>query len=276
MNVKQVNLISEDGKNLKVLTKKIDNPRAVLCIIHGLGEWSRRYLPFVEYMRLRRIASFVLDLRGHGYSEGKRGHFKSLKIVLTDIEKFLMLVRSHYHEEPIFLFGHSLGGNLVANYVLKKQLADIKGFILSAPWFKLAFEPPPWKMKIASILCRILPFVTFSNSLDPSLLTKDSESNKDYENDPLIHDRISTSLFVCMAKNGKEAVDNRTKILIPGLVYHGTDDQVTSIEASKEFVNNNLGQLEFQSISGAKHEPHNDTEKEKVMLMIINWMYKVL
>ena len=42
MNYKQINLISEDGKNLKVLTKKIDIPRAVLCIIHGLGEWSRQ------------------------------------------------------------------------------------------------------------------------------------------------------------------------------------------------------------------------------------------
>ena len=68
-----------------------------------------------------RFLSFAVDLRGHGQSEGKRGHTPSHDMLLDDVEELLMHARAEYNDIPLFLYGHSLGGNIVTNYVLKEK-----------------------------------------------------------------------------------------------------------------------------------------------------------
>ena len=73
-----------------------ETPRAVVCLVHGLGEHSGRYAhvgkAFVE-------AGFVLtgfDVRGHGKSGGPRGHTPSYDALMDDIDLFIYLVANRY------------------------------------------------------------------------------------------------------------------------------------------------------------------------------------
>ncbi|MEX0906933.1 MAG: alpha/beta hydrolase, partial [Gemmatimonadota bacterium] len=50
------------------------DPHAALIVVHGLGEHAGRYAGFGVRMAEAGISTFAMDLRGHGLSEGRRGH----------------------------------------------------------------------------------------------------------------------------------------------------------------------------------------------------------
>ena len=82
----------------------------------------------------------ALDLRGHGRSEGRRGYADRFDRYLQDAH--VMCIRSHelFGDIPHILYGHSLGGNIVTNYLItESNMPDAA--IITSPWFTLAFKP---------------------------------------------------------------------------------------------------------------------------------------
>jgi len=122
-----------------------DRPRAAICLVHGMGEHSGRYGHVADRLTQAGYSVFAFDLRGHGKSLGPRGHTPSYRTLLNDINSLLNEVDKNFPELPLFLYGHSLGGNLVLNYVLRRQ-PKFKGVIVTGPWLRLAFEPPRFKI----------------------------------------------------------------------------------------------------------------------------------
>ncbi len=265
-------ILSKDGLELSSIHFQAPNPKAVMCIVHGLGEHMERYRPMAEFLNGNDLAVTGIDLRGHGISEGKKGHAKNLDVLLSDIEELMKFTRAEYTELPLFLFGHSLGGNLVANYMKTQKTSEISGFILSAPFFKVNFEPPKWKVTLAEIIGSIWPSLTQPSGLDTSALSRSAKEVKKYENDDLIHDKISVGLFLSSTKRGAEVITNSKELKVNGLVYHGTGDGITCHEASKEFSENNQSQVKFISLEGAYHEPHNDECRHEVHDMILDFL----
>src|SRR4030095_3910819 len=52
-------------------------PRALVAIVHGLGEHSGRYAALAGALGDHRVPVVSLDLPGHGEANGPRGHVKS-------------------------------------------------------------------------------------------------------------------------------------------------------------------------------------------------------
>ena len=67
-------LASRDGSRLAWRSWTVPSPRAVLAVVHGLGEHSGRYAALAEAMTRQGYACWAVDLRGMGRSEGRRGH----------------------------------------------------------------------------------------------------------------------------------------------------------------------------------------------------------
>lgn len=269
-------LTAKDGNSLHGSEWLVNAPKAAVCLVHGLGEHSGRYAHVAEFLNANQISFFAIDLRGHGHSEGKRGHTPSHEMLLDDVEELLMYARAEYNDTPLFLYGHSLGGNIVANYVLKKNTNELAGAIVSSPWLALAFEPPAFQIKLAKIFSSILPSLTQSNGLDVKYLTSDDSVNQAYKNDPLVHNKISTRLFTEAYREGLWALGNTHKNKIPLFILHGAEDKITSAEASKQFAESIGEHATYQSWEGIKHEPHNDIDKEEVMAMVLEWLNKHL
>ncbi len=61
------------------------------------------------------------------------------------IDIMLDSCRKTFHGIPVYLYGHSLGGGIVLNYILRHN-PKIKGAIVTSPWLRLAFEPPRSKV----------------------------------------------------------------------------------------------------------------------------------
>ena len=65
------------------------NPKAIMSLVHGFGEHSGRYEHMADYLNSKNISVVALDLRGHGRSEGRRGHCPDYSQLLGDVDALL-------------------------------------------------------------------------------------------------------------------------------------------------------------------------------------------
>ena len=134
------------------------------------------------------------DIRGHGLSEGKRGHTPGYEFLMDDIERVYNQVKKDYPSLPIFLFGHSMGGNLVLNFLLRKP-NSICGAIVTGVYLKLGFEPPKWKIILAKLSSSIWPTLSQPTELELDALSRNKEVIRKYENDVLVHDGLPRHFY---------------------------------------------------------------------------------
>jgi len=276
MTKEEFSIIARDGKSLFGRSWKVHEPKAMICMIHGLGEHSGRYEHVGDYFITNNCSFFAIDLRGHGLSEGKKGHASSMDILLGDVEELMMHAREIHNDCPMFLYGHSLGGNIVTNFVLKQNTSELTGAIVSSPWLKLANEPASWQISVAAYISKFLPWFTQPNGLDIADLTNLDEVNQAYKNDLLVHNKISTRLFTLGYNSGIWALKNADRLKIPIFMFHGSEDKITSQESSHEFAEKVGDLVSYKIWSGIKHEPHNDRDADAVLKSIIDWINKQL
>ncbi len=260
--------------NLNIYGKKWETTmptKAVICIMHGMGEHINRYNHVAEMFTSNGYAVIGCDQRGHGKSGGKRGHFPDFETFLNDVNSLLKAASEHFPEAKKILYGHSMGGNLVANYLLRRQ-PRITGAMLSSPYFQLAFQPSPAKLFVGKLLKGIFPALSMSSGLDASAISRDVDVVKKYNEDPLVHDKISAKMGIELIETGQWAIDNAEKLNVPTLLYHGSEDRLTSFKASKLFAENAGKLATFVGFEGLFHETHNEPERKEVFKKIILWL----
>ena len=219
-------------------------------------------------------AGYVLlayDQRGHGKSLGQRGHISSYETLLEDIDCFRRESLQRFPNLPTFLYGHSLGGNLVLNYVLHRQ-PKLDGVIVTSPWLRLTVEPSAWLRIFGLFLNKFWPTFSLSSRLDVYLLSHDLSAIKAYKADPLIHDRISLRLFVTSTQAGLWAMENASSFNLPLLLMHGGGDRITSLDATKQFALHVQKDCTLKIWPNLYHELHQELEKEEIVTFLINWL----
>jgi acylglycerol lipase len=251
-----------------------DNTRAVIVLIHGLGEHIQRYAYWAELFKKEGIGFAGVDLPGHGRSEGRRGNIKSYTQLEEMIDILLSSCRKTFPGVPLFLYGHSLGGNIVLDYLLHKN-PKVKGAIVTSPFLRLAFEPPKFKLILASIMKNLVPGLIQPSGLNPDHLSHDKTVVEKYISDPLVHGKISVSLFNGMMVSAKYSLAHASELKVPILLLHGSDDLIVSPEGSREFAaKTDLADLKIWE--GGYHELHNEPFKDEVFTYILNWLNKNL
>jgi len=275
MKTKEFHLVTQDGLKLTGMRYYPQHdPSGIVCIVHGLGDHFERYEHVSSFLVEQGFAVFGVDLRGHGKSEGKRGHSPDFNFLLNDIEELLKKARREFISSPIFLYGHSLGGNLVLNYVLKRKSAELTGAIVTSPWLRLSFDPPAFQVSLARIMNRIWPAYSDNNQLDAQDLSHDPVVVQKYQDDPLVHSRITAGLFFQVHQAGLWALENASNLTLPVLLMHGSADRLTSPAASEEFAQNSGEKTQLRIWEDFKHETHNELGKERVLQSIGDWLQK--
>lgn len=268
----EFNFLTEDGLSLYGwYAKPSGTIEGVIALTHGMGEHSERYFHLAEFFLQNNYAFISFDHRGHGRSQGKRGHTPSLDHLLNDITRFLEKTETIFPGIPVIFYGHSMGGNLALNYAIRKNPA-IKGMVITAPYIKLAFEPPIWKVKLAEYMTGIFPGLTQSTKLDTKALSRDPEVVERYKTDPLVHDKMSAGFFMHVHYAGLDLMTKADRLKIPTLIMHGADDKITSAPASEEFARNNPQRIHYKSWPGLFHEIHNEFQKQEVFDYTLNWI----
>jgi alpha-beta hydrolase superfamily lysophospholipase len=247
-----------------------ENTKAVIIMVHGVGEHIRRYNNWADLFKKEGIGFAGVDLPGHGRSDGKRGDIKNYGILAEMIDILIKTASRTFPGIPVFLYGQSLGGGIVLDYILRKN-PKIKGAIITSPWLRLAFEPPKIKLIIASILKYLLPSLIQPSGLNTSHLSHNKAVVEKYNSDPLVHSKISVSLFHAAMGAATYSLSHASDLRIPTLLLHGSNDQICSPEGSREFASKS-DKVELKIWEGGYHELHNEPDNEEVFKYIIKWI----
>lgn len=270
----------KDGTNffLKGWEPVYEKPKAIIALVHGLGEHYGRYPHVGKALTDAGYALVGFDLRGHGKSGGARGHFPSLDVALQDIRQFFQQVTKRYPETPQFLYGHSLGGLLSLAYALQYS-AGLKGVIVTGAGLRSPLQQQRGKIALVHALGSLLPALTVPSGLDANTISREAEVVQKYVSDPLVHDKTSLGL----GKSALNAINlcftRGREFSLPLLIMHGSSDQLTYPKGSEDFATlarEGGTDVTLKLWDGLYHEIHNEPEQAEVFKTTIEWLDKHL
>lgn len=255
---------------------------AIVLIVHGLGEHGGRYASLAETFVDKGILVYAFDQQGHGLHPGKRGCIESYSSLLDDIEGVLRWIAKQHPEQPVVLLGHSMGGNLSINFALKKLSQGLsptdridwapRGVIASSPMIRSSREPGKLFEAAARLLLLIAPNYRLVSEIIPERLMTDPIEQQRLANDKMFHSKLSLRLGGSLLDTGRWALDNAGQLAVPLLLTHGTDDYLTSPQASEEFARRAGELCRLELLPGQKHDPFRDLERDAVVNHFVDFI----
>ncbi len=244
----------------------------MVAILHGIGEHSGRYQSLVKHLSESGFAVCGFDHRGHGRSPGRRGHIGSWSEYRDDVGAFLAHLRGEFPGSKVFLYGHSLGALIAAEYTLSHQ-EGLAGLIVSGIPLKPTGVAKPHLVAMARILSRILPSFSVSLGVNAGALSRDEAVVRAYDADPLVHHRASMRWGTETLAAIERLRSRASAIRVPILILHGEADAVNSVEGSRELLAKvSSSDRKLQVYAGGFHEPHNDLQREQVSRDVEEWL----
>jgi len=243
------------------------------AVVHGLGEHSGRYAALAEAMFKRGMDTYAVDLRGHGKSQGQRGHVDSWSQWTDDVASFVARVEGLSSGEVIPL-GHSFGGVAMLSAVLEGKLKSARRFIVSSPALKLKAAVPQWKVKLGNVTSRLTPRLALANEVDPGSVSRIPEVVEAYRTDPLVHARISSRMYTEWQRAADDVLARANRIPIPFLILAGDADRLIDTAGSVQLHAKAPQQSTLHMLPGRYHEPFNDLGSEEAFDLVAGWISK--
>ncbi|RKZ03560.1 alpha/beta hydrolase [Candidatus Fermentibacteria bacterium] len=248
------------------------SPRAVIAIVHGIGDHSGRYMNIVNHLVSNQIAVYGYDQRGHGNSPGQRGHIDSWLQYSNDLLNFINVISTQQSGHLIYLLGHSMGALVVLDFI-QWENEQIAGAIVSGAPIEPVGLAKPFKVAVARILSRIYPGFAIDLGLDDNAISRIPAVVKAYQDDPLVHGRVSARWGTEVLSTLESVKMWGESISTPLLMLHGGGDQINSAEGAKVFFDRiQASDKEFISYPAGYHELHNDLDNEIMLSDLLAWI----
>ncbi len=242
-------------------------PRTALAIVHGIGEHSGRFMNIVNHFVAHGHAVYALDLRGHGRSPGPRGHLMSWSEYMEDVRAFLATISTREQGRPLFLYGHSMGGLIGMEYILRYP-RGLSGAIISGPPFESAVVTPTLVVS-ALLLGRLLPTLPLKVNLVPEAMCNNPAVVAAYLADPLVHRQCTARWAFEALKVGGWIKSHIQELSIPLLMLHGEKDHVNPPSGARRvFDMVTFPDKKMHLVPGGYHEPHSDAGYEQVLQLV--------
>lgn len=207
--------------------------RGVLVIEHGLADHSDNYDHLARRAAAAGFSVWAADLRGHARSAGPRVAPRRWHDYVDDLARFLDLVRAAEPGQPIFLFGHSMGGAIATLTVIERRPA-LAGLILSGAALDLGVPP------IAVAAARLAGVLTpgfGALKLDPHAFSSDRAAGDRLARDPLVeHGPGPARTAAGLAAATADIWAGLDRLTLPILALHGTADKLTAPAGSRALI----------------------------------------
>ncbi len=254
-------------------------PRALVAIVHGIGEHSGRYAALAAEFVRARFTCVALDLPGHGETAGPRGDIPSWDKLRDQIVPAMFTATRGLPDQPpelpAVLFGHSMGGVIALDHALSHP-RSLHALVLSAPALRTAM-PPWWKLALANAARITTPSAGFPNGLDPDHLSRDPEVVRTYREDRLVHDRISPRTYFAFMEAAQRCRQGVRTLQVPTLMFQGMADRMVDPKGALEAAGAAPhDMLRFVTWRDAYHESLNDVGREDVIRDVTAWLDAVM
>lgn len=258
---------------LKIATKSwkpTAAPRGVMILIHGFNAHSGYMEWPAEQFTANGLASYALDLRGRGESDGERFYVENFSDYLADVDTLVNIARTENPGLPIYVLGHSAGGVIASSYVFEHQ-GEVAGLVCESFAFDVGL---PHLVQLAlQGVSHLAPHLHVF-SLNNADFSRDPAAVERMNNDPLIAKESQPAETASeMLKAAARLKDNMPAFTVPVLIIHGTDDKATRPVGSQYFYDN-AGSTDktLKLYEGHYHDLLADIDKEKVMADIQAWI----
>jgi alpha-beta hydrolase superfamily lysophospholipase len=263
-------LRAPDGETLALHEWPVPAPRAMVMLVHGLGEHAGRYAHVAARLNALGFSVHAADHYGHGASSGKRGALPDVMRLVDDLARVTDHVRAGRPGLPLVLLGHSLGGLVAASFVAR-SVRPVDGLVLSSP----ALDPglSAFQKVLVAVLSRVAPGLRVANGLDANYLSHDRTVVQAYRNDPLCHDRIGARLARFLADEGDVVQAAAAQWPVPTLLLYAGDDRLVQAAGSRAFAAavpaRTISSTCFQRLY---HEIFNEIDAEPVFAQLARWL----
>ncbi len=244
-------------------------PRAVILIVHSIGDQINSYKYLAQYFSDYGIAVIGMDMHGQGKSQGNKGKVK-YKHLLFDVKRLIEIANIRYPNLPKIVYGHGLGGNLVLTYATRNN-SSLMAIISSSPWIRVN-NYSPFFMSVFRIIILFYPHFKVKFRFKNADLTRDYINVNDFNKDTLFHKNISVSLLRSVYKSGEYLLHNKHKVNMPLLLMHGNNDRIASWHSTADFAKYTSSGTSLKIWKGASHELHNELEREEIFEFILHWI----
>lgn len=241
-------------------------PKAVIHTIHGYAEHIDRYGNVVNDLVPASYAVFGTDHRGHGHSDGKRGHVGSFQEFIDDEKQFRReVIDARFSGLPCFVLGHSMGSLIAMNYV-EQSPEGIRGLVLSGTGSQPGSDIPSLLLTIIKILSKVVPSLHIKSPLPPEFISRDPDVVKAYVDDPLVYNVITPRLAQEMNRYVVIGAKNASGIQIPVLIQLGSKD--TAFSGQNElFEMVGAKDKTFKRYEGLRHEVYNELAADRTIVL---------
>jgi acylglycerol lipase len=246
------------------------SPRAVMILVHGFNAHSGYMVWAGEQFALNGFATYALDLRGRGRSEGERYYVENLSDYLSDIHTLVTAARADNPRLPVYILGHSAGGVMASSYVYEHQ-DEMAGLICESFAFDVGL-PHLVQLAIEGI-AKLAPHVHLF-SLNNADFSRDGAVVERMNSDPLIAKEsqpAETARVLLLAADALK--EHMPAFTAPVLIIHGTGDKATRSVGSQYFYDHaGSSDKTLKLYEGHYHDLLNDLGKEEVMADILAWL----
>ncbi|WP_165247904.1 alpha/beta hydrolase [Paludisphaera soli] len=269
----ELTVTAPGGRRLKGRWWRRLRPDGVIVVSHGFGEHGGLYAHVAEHLGAELNVDVVAhDFHGHGRSPGRRGVVRRYEDLVDDLHAVASWARLHFAHVPLFLLGHSNGGQVALRYALDHG-AGLAGVVVSNPFIRLAMRVPPLKLKIGRLLLRLAPWATLRAFDASHAENRDPVVHEAIRRDLLRHNRINPPFYFGMVAGGELLLRRAGELHTPLLMIVGGDDPVVDPASVREFFD--AVAIEDRTLMlypSMFHEPLNELGRERVMNDVVRWL----
>ncbi|MFT7676629.1 MAG: alpha-beta hydrolase superfamily lysophospholipase [Planctomycetota bacterium] len=248
-------------------------PRGALTVLHDAGDWGDRYREFAMRMAHEGWAIALPDLRGHGRTEGTRGHSAGLQEVCRDVQEIQDHLAYRMPDSPKVLVGQGLGALYAATFALERP-GMVSALVLlgpdAAPKFELPAVPAGWKKLIGK---KAMPEDASQIGWRGDQLVASAEAASTWTQGEFAHGLITRRAIEGAQRAAQEYLPRIGAAGVPVLVLHGAEDGIAASEGSRALAGDNVT---VELLAGQRHHPLQDSSAESTTKRIASWLDEVL
>lgn len=247
--------------------------RAAVLVVHGYGEHGGRYRNVLQRWARKGLAAGVLDLRGHGWSAGARGHCERFADYHDDVDDLLAMMREHVRDLPLFGFGHSFGGLVITTHALSRP-SIFRGLVLSSPFFGFSSVVPQAKRVLGEVASRVYPKLAVPTGISGSDCTHDEALARLYDHDPLVNKNATARWYTETQAAQKDLLARAPQLRTPVLLVAAGADRVVSTPAARAvFERFGSSDKTFEERVGLYHEILNEpSARDEIADQMADWV----
>jgi len=246
--------------------------KAVLFIVHGVGEYSARYTNVINRFVPLGYAVYGVDHIGHGKSEGEREMVSRFEDFTEPLITCRKMIAEAHPGVPVIIYGHSMGALITSFHLLDHQ-ADFKAAIISAPPVKVPASISPLTVTLGKVISTIAPKMGLIG-LDVHNLSHDKTVVDAYINDPLVfHGKMPARLSAEMLRAMMRVTAEANKIEIPLFILQGSADHLVDPSGAQMLYEKaSSADKTLKVYEGLYHEVHNEPERELMFKDLEDWL----